>query len=90
MEEFVIDYSGNDHELFGGLVASLTHFTVFFLKSEAFSNILNFGRRCIQLDVYDPPESKTLGVTVITGGSVPPQDMTIHIREHHSSASIRT
>lgn len=55
MGEFVIDYSGNDPEFFGGLMASLTDFTVFLLKSEAFSKILNFGRRCIQLEVYDPP-----------------------------------
>lgn len=55
MEEFVIDYSGNDPEFFWGLMASVTHFTVFFLKSEAFSKILNFGIRCIQFEVYDPP-----------------------------------
>lgn len=50
-EEFVIDYSGNDPELFGGLM----HFTVFFPKSESFSNILSSGRRRIRLEDYDPP-----------------------------------
>lgn len=41
MEKFVIGYSGNDPELFWDMMASPTHFTVFFLKSEAFSSMLN-------------------------------------------------
>lgn len=47
MEEFVIDYSWNNPELIGALMASLMQFPMFFSKSESFSKILNSRRRCV-------------------------------------------
>lgn len=72
----------------GAPVASLMHFTVYFFQNQSLSaRYLILEGHVFNLNFMTHPKVKT--VAIITDDVAPLQQITVHVREHHSSVSLR-